>query len=73
MAWHDRSIDEILEDLGSSRKGLNDQEASSKLEENGLNAIESGEEISPLKIFLSQFQNFLIYLLIGAALISVGV
>lgn len=73
MAWHDRGIDDILEELGSSREGLTDQEADSKLEESGLNAIESGEEISPLKIFLSQFQNFLIYLLIGAALISVGV
>ncbi|MFB6145871.1 MAG: cation-transporting P-type ATPase [Candidatus Nanohaloarchaea archaeon] len=44
-----------------------------KKKEFGENTIESGEEISPLKIFISQFNDFLIYMLVFAALLSIAV
>jgi Ca2+-transporting ATPase len=73
MGWHDREIEDIQEELESSQEGLSEEEASKRLEEEGKNVIESGEEVSPLKIFLNQFNDFLIYLLIAAALVSLGV
>lgn len=73
MAWHSQSVDEVMEDLGTSEDGLSGDEAEERLDKYGPNEIATGEEIHPLKIFISQFQDFLIYLLILAAVISVGV
>ncbi|MFB6116020.1 MAG: cation-translocating P-type ATPase [Candidatus Nanosalina sp.] len=73
MNWHSEKIDEIYRKLESSSDGLSQEEADARLEEQGRNAISSGEEISPLKIFISQFHDFLIYLLIAAALVSIGI
>lgn len=74
MGWHSKSVDETIDDLDSSiEEGLSSEEAEKRLEEHGPNEIAAGEEIHPLKIFISQFQSFLIYLLILAAIISVGV
>lgn len=73
MGWHDRELEDIYEEKDSSSDGLSQEDAEERLETVGENAIQSGEEISPVQILISQFQDFLIYLLIGAALISIGV
>ncbi|MDY6788994.1 MAG: HAD-IC family P-type ATPase, partial [Candidatus Nanohaloarchaea archaeon] len=71
--WHARDSKDIYEELDSSEKGLSEEEAQERLEKYGKNEIRKGEEVNPLKIFLSQFNDFLVYLLIIAALISLGV
>lgn len=73
MAWHSDSLEKVFEELDIDSEGLTQKEAEKRLEEQGDNSISQGKEVSPVKIFLSQFQDFLIYMLIAAAIISVGV
>ena len=73
MLWHSKFRDEIFSELDTSEEGLPQEEAEERLEKEGENRIESGDSTSPLKIFISQFQDNLIYLLMAAALLSVGI
>lgn len=75
MSWHSQPVDRILqefEDRGR-RPFRRRDEARRRLEEYGPNEIRKGREISPLRILLAQFNDFLIYLLLAAAILSVGV
>ena len=71
--WHARDGAAVLDDLESDPDGLSAEEAQRRLEEYGPNQIRRGESVSPLSIFVSQFQDFLIYLLVFAALLSLAV
>jgi P-type Ca2+ transporter type 2C len=51
-------------------KGLSADEAKKRLEELGPNTLKEGAQRGPFAIFLEQFGNFIIWVLIGAALIS---
>jgi len=73
MYWHSESRDQVFSELDTSDQGISQEEAERRLEEEGENRIESGDSTSPLKIFISQFQDNLIYLLMAAALLSVGI
>lgn len=73
MIWHSRDKDEVFEEVDSSESGLSSEEANRRLEDGGKNEIESGESVSPIRILINQFNDFLIYLLVLAALISLGI
>lgn len=73
MNWHSSDLEKVFEEVDSNREGLSQEEAEQRLEEQGDNSIDRGKEVSPVKIFLSQFQDFLIYMLIAAAIISIAV
>lgn len=51
-------------------KGLTKNEAEKRLKIYGLNQLENKKRISPLKIFLSQFNDFIIWVLLAATIIS---
>ncbi|HHW57028.1 MAG TPA: calcium-translocating P-type ATPase, SERCA-type [Clostridia bacterium] len=51
-------------------RGLTSQEAQKRLLKYGSNALEEGHKISPLQIFLHQFQDFIVMILLAATLIS---
>ncbi|MBM3709679.1 MAG: HAD-IC family P-type ATPase, partial [Actinobacteria bacterium] len=69
--WHTRELKEIAEKLQTNTSaGLSEKEAQSRLEEIGLNELEEKKGRSPFKIFISQFNDFMIWILIAAALIS---
>ncbi len=51
-------------------RGLTKDEVEKKIKQFGLNVLQSKEKISALKIFLSQFNDFIIWVLIGATIIS---
>ncbi len=70
MTWHSHTVEESLQALSTSREGLSTGEASRRLEEYGLNQLESPHKPSPLRIFLSKFKDYLIIVLIFAAFIS---
>jgi len=72
-AWHSQTVEDVLAAIDSGPEGLSEDEANRRLEEYGPNEIRDDEEISPLAIFVDQFRDFLIYLLIFAMLISLGV
>lgn len=73
MSWHSLSIDRTFEELKTRAEGLSGDEARRRLAEYGPNEIRKGREISPLRILLAQFNDFLIYLLLVAAVLSVAV
>ncbi|MBE3591871.1 MAG: calcium-translocating P-type ATPase, SERCA-type [Thermoanaerobacter sp.] len=50
--------------------GLNSQEAQKRLLKYGQNILEEGHKVSPLQIFLNQFQDFMVMVLLAATLIS---
>lgn len=51
-------------------KGLTEKEAKKRLKDYGKNSIENKKKISPYKIFITQFNDFIIWVLIGATIIS---
>ncbi|TCO67960.1 calcium-translocating P-type ATPase, SERCA-type [Caldanaerobacter subterraneus] len=51
-------------------KGLTSQEAQKRLLKYGPNVLEEGGRVSPIQIFLNQFQDFMVMVLLAATLIS---
>ncbi|WP_028950517.1 cation-translocating P-type ATPase [Sulfurihydrogenibium subterraneum] len=66
---HNKSVEEVLKELKSSINGLSTEEAEKRLKIYGKNRIELEEE-SLLKIFIRQFTNPLILILIVASFIA---
>jgi len=69
MDYYSRSAEKILEELSSARQGLTEEEAEKRLKEYGPNKLPEAKPDSLPIIFLRQFENPLIYILIGATLI----
>jgi len=68
--WHAREIAEILHDLDANPDGLNAEEAARRLAKYGPNELPAAARESAFRRLLAQFDNLLIYVLIGAAGIS---
>ena len=60
-----------MSELETSEDGLTEEEAENRIEEYGENRIEDDDSTSMLQIFISQFQDNLIYLLMAAGLLTV--
>lgn len=69
IKWHTKSTSEVLEILKSSEHGLSNIEAKRRLEENGLNRLPEAQVESLFLIFLRQFENPLIYILLIAGVV----
>ena len=69
-SWHRRSADETLALLASSSGGLSSAEATQRLVESGPNSLTETKRIRPLDIFFAQFRNLIIWILIGAGVVS---
>ena len=67
------NVEQTLEKMNSSVEGLSKQEAQKRLEENGRNVLETEKKDGVLKIFLSQFLDLLVIVLIVASIISIAV
>ena len=61
---------ELFRDYSSSEAGLTDEEAKKRLEQYGPNELQEGKRKSVLRIFLEQFADFTVIILIIAAIIS---
>jgi len=68
--FHSKSGQEVLEELSSHLEGLSQKEAQERLQKFGPNEIPEKKASHPAFIFLKQFQSWLIYILIGAAVFS---
>lgn len=68
-----KSVKETLAGLSVSNKGLSKSEAENRLKEFGRNELSAGKKVNPLKLFLSQFNDVLVIVLIIAALVSLGI
>ena len=70
MRWHQKETKDILDDLQSSPKGLSSEEAQKRLLEYGPNELKEKEKRTLFMMFLDQFKDFMILVLIAAAIIS---
>ena len=68
--YHMQSVDKVLADLGTQTMGLTKQEAAKRLLENGPNLLPEGDKKTIFGIFLQQFKNVMIWVLMAAATIS---
>jgi P-type Ca2+ transporter type 2C len=67
MKWKKLSVDETLKTLNSSINGLNSSEAQKRVGKYGKNELVEEKKAGPVKLFLSQFMDILIFILIIAA------
>jgi magnesium-transporting ATPase (P-type) len=71
MAWHAIPVNEVLKRLTTSAEtGLDAGEASARLRKYGPNRLPEGKKRGPFMRFLSQFNNILVYVLLGAGFIK---
>lgn len=70
MNWHNLSIEKVIEETGSSPEGLTSEQASRKLAEQGPNELIAKKKKPAWMFFLAQFKDFMIIVLIAAAIIS---
>jgi len=68
--WHALHIDKVFELTGSSPRGISSGEALERLKEYGPNSLIEKKKKSPWVIFLHQFKDFMIIVLMAAAIIS---
>jgi Mg2+-importing ATPase len=68
--YWDRSADDVLQALGSSRDGLDSTEAAARLARVGPNRIGKRRRTSSLRLLLQQFQSPIILILVFASVLS---
>ncbi|NMB00712.1 MAG: cation-translocating P-type ATPase [Firmicutes bacterium] len=68
--WHTLSAEEVFGRLETGYQGLKTSTANTRLSEQGPNQLIAGEKKTLLSIFLAQFGDMMIWVLIGAAVIS---
>lgn len=68
--FHSHGISDLFTNLKTSNKGLKPIEVKKRKEKFGLNSLPKQKKLSALKLFLGQFKNPLIYILIFAFVIS---
>jgi Ca2+-transporting ATPase len=67
---HSKRCEEVLAGLGTSTEGLSRAQATQRLAQYGPNEIREEKKISALQIFISQFRNVVVWILIVATAIS---
>ena len=74
MEWYNKSKEEVLAEFGSDEiHGLSEQDAAGRLEKYGKNELEAQARKGFAKKLLEQFADFLIIILIVAAIVSAAV
>lgn len=69
--WYQRTSEEAESYLRTDREhGLSAREHEKRLAENGANVLEQKKKNSPLSIFLRQFTDFMVMVLLAAAVVS---
>ena len=72
-AWHNLSLEGAFEQFDSNPDGLTEAEAADRLNRLGSNQLQPPKPISPIKLFLKQFANYFILVLLFAAGLAYGV
>lgn len=70
LSWHSLDAEEILKATSSAVEGLEQAEAQGRLEQFGPNRLKPAKKQGPLARFMAQFHNVLIYVLLGAGLVT---
>lgn len=72
-SWHSVETSEVLKALNSDLSGLSPAEAQRRLAEFGPNELKKEKRISPFALFISQFKNILITILLIAIALSAAI
>lgn len=71
LHWHTLHIDEVIRSLETNiNTGLCQTEAENRLKNHGYNQLEEKEGISPIWVFLEQFNDFIVWILLAAVIVS---
>lgn len=70
MDFYQTSVKDIFLQLETDSAGLTSEEAACRLQQYGLNELETKTTINPLLIFIDQFKSFIIYILLFAVVFS---
>ncbi|MCZ8511415.1 calcium-translocating P-type ATPase, SERCA-type [Paenibacillus filicis] len=69
--WYHMTAEETLQTTGTEAiKGLTSVEADKRISDAGLNELAEGQGVSPITLFLNQFKDFMVLVLVGATLVS---
>ena len=71
--WHSKKIDNLLVDFDTPVTGLSTDEANARLDKYGQNKLKEPEKTSAFIRFISQYNDPLNYLLIGAAILALAI
>ncbi|WP_332649050.1 cation-translocating P-type ATPase [Lysinibacillus sp. 54212] len=69
--FYQKSSEEVLDELQASLQGLTEQEVQQRRTQFGFNELQEGKRKNIVSVFLEQFKDFLVIILILAAIISV--
>ena len=72
QTWHSMETDEVLRVLKSVTRGLDSQEAKTRLEQYGSNELKVKRGISPARILIQQFKSLLMIVLLVATSLSLA-
>ena len=65
--WHSMEVEQVTKELNTDpHTGLTEEEVKSRLEKYGYNELKKGKKISGFTIFVNQFKNILIIILLVA-------
>lgn len=67
--YYQQPKEAVLKNLNSQRSGLSEKEATDRLAKYGPNALTAKKKISAISIYLDQFRNSLILILIGSTIL----
>ncbi len=71
ILWHTKSIEDAVKELDTDiKRGISEKESAERIEKYGYNELEEKKGRTPFRIFISQFNDFMIWILIAAAFIS---
>jgi Ca2+-transporting ATPase len=69
-AWHSKKSEQVLSELRVDQKGLSSEEVKRRLEEFGYNELKEKKRVTPFQIFLNQFKDVFVIMLLAATVIS---
>jgi Ca2+-transporting ATPase len=69
-SWYNNDIEHVLKQLDTTPEGLSQSEAEARFEQYGPNELQKTGGINPLKMFLQQFMDPMVMILMVAILIS---
>lgn len=70
QAAYTQTEEQVLSSVQSTKEGLTSAQAKERLEKYGPNALQAGEKTTLLQKFINQFKDFMIIVLLAAAVIS---
>ena len=71
--WHSMEVDEVLQALRAEKEGLSTEEVQKRLKEYGPNELKKEKRKSPVRLFLEQFTDILIIILLIATALSMAI